>query len=100
MPEMTITGKEGNTTILPAIKFQQLSDGDADLLNMFIDTIGDARLRDVSFSINSKIGAAGNFDFNKKLISINQKHLMKVILVEHIYMNFGIHYLDIYQQNN
>lgn len=77
MPEMTITGKEGNKVVLPAIKFQQLSDGDADLLNMFIDTIGDARLRDVSFSINSKIGAAGNFDFNKKLISINAKTLQE-----------------------
>tara|TARA_A100001388_G_scaffold40948_1_gene26245 strand:- start:19896 stop:25541 length:5646 start_codon:yes stop_codon:yes gene_type:complete len=74
MPERKIPDfKSGTTTILPPIKIQQLSDGDADLLNMFIDSIGDARLRDVSFSINSKISAAGNFDFNKKLISINQK---------------------------
>lgn len=72
-PESTITSRKGGTYTIPAIKFQNISDGDAQILNTFIDEIGDQRLRDVAFSINSKIGAAGRFNFNTKLIEMNAK---------------------------
>ncbi len=65
--------KTGNIVRIPAIKFQKLSDGDASLLNDFLDNIGSGRLNDVAFSLNSKIGAAGRFNFENKLVEINSK---------------------------
>lgn len=69
----TLTGRSGNKVTLPAIKFQQLSDDDAQILNNFLDNIGSGRLNDVAFSLNSKIGAAGRFNFENKLVEINSK---------------------------
>ena len=57
----------------PPIRFQRLSDGDVDLLNGFLDNLAGGRLNDVAFSLNSKIGAAGRFNFENKLVEINSK---------------------------
>ena len=39
----------------------------------FIDTIGRHMFDDVAFSFNSKIGAAGQFSFNKKLVEVRSQ---------------------------
>ena len=65
--------KTGDVVTYPPIRFQKLSDGDYELLNGFVDNLAGGRLNDVSFSINSKIGAAGRFNFENKLVEINGK---------------------------
>ena len=68
-----IDKKSGNVVKTPPIRFQRLSDGDVDLLNGFVDKLAGDRLNDVAFSLNSKIGAAGRFNFENKLVEINSK---------------------------